>query len=386
MTSNPPRPEPAPGGPRPRPSEERARLADEGRTTRRIAIAAIVVALLAVGLALLRSLLPSGNSCQEASWDVRPAASDLPAGYTLSASQFDINRQQVTFLGPLPADETSTQGVVYVTVTCFDEGAADAVSRSEQAAEDANQTVIPRTDLGDGGFAATDEGGSTFMQLRQDDVVVYLAASGEVDPSDVDGIASAYDKALGGDGGAVAVGTQDPGVEAPSDSLESGNPSEDPSEELPSDVAIAPELEAKLPSEVAGTVLTIDSATGTDVLGEDQSSRAIAAALRAEGKTPADLSLAQAYDETQAADLSLIAFAVDGLSDDKMRGIVLDSWLSATGSGVTMSDVELGGTTVTRIDYGDDGTKDYVVTRDGAVVVITTKDEAIATAAIEAMP
>ena len=382
MTSNQPRPEPAPGGPRPRPSEERARLADEGRTTRRIAIAAIVVALLAVGLAVLRSLLPAGSSCQEASWDVRPAESDLPVGYTLSASQFDINRQQVTFLGPLPADETSTQGVVYVTVTCFDEGAADAVARSEQAAKDANQAVIPRTDLGDGGFAATDEGGSNFLQLRHDDVVVYLAASGEVDPSDVDGIASAYDKALGGDGGAVAVGTQDPGVEEPSDALES----DDPSEELPSDVAVAPDLEAKLPSEVDGTVLTIDSATGTDVLGEDQSSRAIAAALRAEGKTPADLTLAQAYDETQAADLSLIAFAVDGLSDAKMRGIVLDSWLSATGSGVTMSDVELGGTTVTRIDYGDGRTKDYVVTRDGAVVVITTADEAVATAAIEAMP
>ncbi len=41
---------------------------------------------------------------------------------------------------------------------------------------------------------------------------------------------------------------------------------------------------------------------------------------------------------------------------------------------------------MTRIDYGDGGTKDYVVTRDGAVVVITTADEALATAAIEAMP
>ena len=46
---------------------------------------------------------------------MRPAVSDLPLGYTLSASQYDINRQQVTFLGPLPADETTTQGVVYVT-------------------------------------------------------------------------------------------------------------------------------------------------------------------------------------------------------------------------------------------------------------------------------
>ena len=282
----------------------------------------------------------------------------------------------MTFLGPLPADETSTQGVVYVTVTCFDEGAADAVARSEQAAKDAQQTVTTRDDLGDGGFAATDEGGSNFVQLRHGDVVVYLAASAEVDPTDVDGIASAYDKALGGDGGAVAVGTQDPGVEEPSDELVERGPERG--------AAVGRGDRARARGEAAGatvdgTVLTIDSAIGTDVLGEDQSSRAITAALRAAGKTPADLTLAQAYDETQAADLSIIAFAVDGLSDAKTRDIVLDSWLSASGAGVTRSDVQLGGTTVTRIDYGDDGTKDYVVTRDGAVVVITTADEALAT-------
>jgi hypothetical protein len=151
-------------------------------------------------------------------------------------------------------------------------------------------------------------------------------------------------------------------------------------------VAVAPELEAKLPTEVDGTVLTVDSAAGTDVLGEDQSSRAIVAALRADGKTPADLTLAQAYDESQAADLSMLAIAVDGLSDAKTRQIVLDSWLAASGSGIKREDVDLGGRTVTRIDYGDDGAKDYVVTENGAVVVITTADEAVATDAIKALP
>ena len=100
-------------------------------------------------------------------------------------------------------------------MTCFNEGAEDAVARSEQAARDANQVVTERDDLGDGGFAATDENGSNFIQLRHDDVVVYLAASADVEGSDVDPIASAYDKALGGDGGAVAVGTVDPGLEEP---------------------------------------------------------------------------------------------------------------------------------------------------------------------------
>jgi hypothetical protein len=382
MTSSRPRPDPNAGGPRPRPSEERARVAEEGRTTRRIAIAAIVVAVLGLGIAAVRAFLPTGQSCQQASWDVKPQGADLPSGYTLSASQYDINRQQVTFLGPLPADETSSQGVVYVTVTCFDEGAADAVGRSEQAAQDAGQAVTPRDDLGDGGFSATDEGGSTFIQLRHGDVVVYLAGSGDVDPADVDGIASAYDKALGGDGGAVAVGTTDPGVEEPSDEVAS----DVPSDEEPSGSPAAPDLEARLPARVGDTVLTVDSALGADVLGEDQSSRAIVAALRADGKTAADLTLAQAYDETQAADLSILAIAVDGLSDAKTRQIVLDSWLAASGSGINRDDVDLGGRTVTRIDYGDDGAKDYVVSESGATIVITTADEALATEAIKALP
>jgi hypothetical protein len=383
MTSNRPRPDVNPGGPRPRPSEERARIVDEGRTTRRIAIAAIVLAVLGVAIAAARAFLPADSSCQQASWDVRPAVSELPLGYTLSASQYDINRQQVTFLGPLPADETTTQGVVYVTVTCFDEGAADAVSRSEQAAKDADQAVTPRDDLGDGGFSATDEGGSTFIQLRHGDVVVYLAASGEVDPGDVDGIASAYDRALGGDGGAVAVGTTDPDVAEPSDDVSSEEPSD---EESPSESAAAPELEARLPATVDDTPLTIASAIGTDIAGDDQAWRAITAALRADGKTTDDLSLAQAYDETQGLDLAMIAMAVDGLSEAKTKQIVLDSWLSASGSGVDRSDIELGGRTVTRIDYGDEGPKDYVVGGDGAVIVITTADESVAADAVKALP
>ena len=280
------------------------------------------------------------------------------------------------------ADETAAQGVVYVTVTCFDEGAADAVGRSEQAARDASQTVTERDDLGDGGFAATDENGSNFIQLRHDDVVVYLAASADVAGSDVDQLASAYDKALGGDGGAVAIGTTDPGVSASEEPLASDLPSE----EVPSEAAVAPELEALLPTTVNGTPLTVDSVLGTDLFGEDQSSRAITAALRAEGKTPADLTFAQAYDENQALDLSMFALAVDGLTEAKTKALVLDSWLSATGAGVTQSEVELGGRTLTKIDYGDDGANDYVLAGDGAVIVFTTADEELAAATVAALP
>lgn len=385
MTSSKPRLDPAANGPRPRPSDERARLADEGRTTRRIALIALVLALVGTGLAVTRFVLPSSDaaSCQQASWDVRPAAGDLPEGYALSASQYDINRQQTTFLGPLPADETVAQGVVYVTVTCFTEGAADAVARSEQAARDASQTVTQRNDLGDGGFAAIDETGATFLQLRHGNVVVYLAASADVASNEVDALASAYDKAMGGDGGAVAIGTTDPGV-VPSDDLASEDPLA--SEEIPSDAAAAPGLEAKLPTQVGDTALTVDSALGTDILGDDSASRAITAALRAEGKTAEDLTMAQAYDETQAVDLSILAVAIDGLSEDTTKQIVMDSWLAASGAGIERTDVDWSGKTLTAIDYGDGGAKDYVLAEDGAVLVITSMDEALAKTAVAALP
>lgn len=356
-------------------------MASDGRTTRRVAVAALVLALVGVGLAAAPFLLPRDESCQTRAWGVQPATSDLPTGWSLSSSQYDINRQQVTFLGPLPADETTAQGVVYTTVTCFPQNAADALARSEEAARTAGQTVTPRDDLGDGGFTATDESGATFVQLRHDGIVVYLAASADASATDVDLLASAYDRALGGDGGAVAVGTPDSGSADPS-----AVASAVPSEEAPSDVAAAPELEARLPRTVDGTTLTIDSAGGTDVLGQDSSSRAISAALRAAGREPEDLAVAQAYDETQEADLSILAVSVEGLDGPAVETIVLDSWLAASGAGVAKETVTLAGREFTRIDYGDEGTRDYVLVEDGIVLVITTASAELAGATAAALP
>ena len=43
--------------------------------------------------------------------------------------------------------------------------------------------------------------------------------------------------------------------------------------------------------------------------------------------------------------------------------------ISATGPGIEQQPVSLGGREVTRIDYGDDGAKDYLVTSGDAVIV-----------------
>lgn len=372
-----------PDGPRLRPAGEQHRLEAAGRTSRRLAVAALVLSVVGFGLAAWNVITPADGGCQSVAWSATPDAKDLPAGWTVASTQYDIARKSMSLLGPVSVDETRGQAVVYATITCYPDGAADAVTRSADAATAAGQLVNSRNDLGDGGFSAADESGATFLQFRHDRVVVYLAASGDVTPAAVDQLASAFDRAMGGDGGAVAVGTQDvitsaaptsePGTAAPSDDV------------LPSD-GTAPELEARLPTRVGDLVLIVDSATGSLFLGDDQVSRAIVAALRAEGREPDDLAVAQAYDETAESDLSILAVSVDGMSEDKVTAFVLQSWLSATGAGVTIDTATLSGRELTRIDYGDGGSFDYVTRQGAIVIVITTANPDLAAQAVAALP
>ena len=288
------RPDPGATQPRPRPSDERAQLAESARTTRRIAWIAVVAAVVALGLAAWRFVAPAGERVpgHRLEHDARGRRA-CRTGWTTSASQYDVDRKQMTVVGPTPGDESTAQAVVYATITCFPSGAAESVTRSADAATAAGQTVTDRDDLGDQAFSATDPSNATFLQLRHGDVVVYLAASGEATPTEVDTLASAFDKALGGDGGQVAVGTPDAASpEVPSDS---GEP---PSDEAEASVSpVAPALEAAIPDVVGDITLGKDSATGADVLGDDPGARAVAAALRAAGHEPSDLLVAYASDE-----------------------------------------------------------------------------------------
>ena len=375
----------------PRPESARARppatdqAATSARTTRVLATAALVVALAALAFAAWRMLVPADAGCQQQAWDVTPAAEDLPAGWIPSASQFDIDRKTMSFLGPMPQDEDSSQAVIYATVTCFRSGAEDGVTRSRAAAEEAGQSVADRDDLGEQAYSAVDESGAAFLQMRTGRIVVYLAASGDASAAELDELASAFDKALGGDGGTIAppaVTPTDGDVGAPLDP----GASPDPGESLAAESPAAPDLVALMPTQVGSIALSTDSATGEVLLSDDQGSRAIVAALRAAGKTPADLKVAQAFDEAGAADLSVLAVTVDGLPADQTRDIVLENWLAASGDGVTKDTVTLDGREWTRIDYGDGGTLDYVLTDGANVIVITTADAALAEQTAAALP
>jgi len=336
-----------------------------------LAVVALVVAAAALALTAWRVFAPGGASCQTQAWDTTPKEEDLPDAWTVSATQYDISRKTISFLGPTPADDSSTQGVIYATVTCFEQGAEDSVKRSAQAATDAGQSVIDRDDLGDGGFSAVDDTGATFLQLRHDKIVVYLAASGDASATEVDQLASAFDKALGGDGGAITPPTP-PAASDDLGAVDSSDPGASGAVESPA----APDLVARIPGTVGSVTLTPDSASGSTILGDDQGSRAILAALRAAGREPDDLRVAQAYDDSGNTDLSVMVITVDGMPIDKTKDLVLDSWLSATGPGVTRAPVTLGGKSWDRIDYGDEGAKDYVRVDGEDVIVITTSDPA----------
>jgi hypothetical protein len=359
---------------------ERDRLSATGRTSRWIASAALVVAILALGLAAWQLLAPA-PSCQDEAWAVSPKESDLPSGWGTSATQYDLDRKTISFTGPIPQDEYTAQAAVITTITCFERNASEAVNLSQQAARDANQDVIVRKDLGEQSFSAVDDSGANFLQLRKGRVVVYLAGSAETSSTEVDQIASAFDKALGGDGGDIR-------TPEPAASGDLGNESLPPGESAAPESPAAPELVALLPTQVGDFAMLNESATGSTFLAEDQGSRAILAALRAAGKEPDDLHIANAYpdDPNGTSDLSVMAVSVKGLPVEQTRDLVLDVWLAATGPGVTQDTVQLAGKSFTRIDYGDEGIMDYVLLKGDVVIDIATADAALAEQAAAALP
>jgi hypothetical protein len=372
-----------PREPRMRPGDERAHLEGVSRTARRVAVAALAVALLGTGFSVWRALAPADAGCQAAAWDTAPVVTELPLAWTVSSSQFDLGRKTMTLLGPTSPDGSGSQAVLYTTITCFAQGAAESVTRSAAAAKAAGQTVTQRTDLGDQGFLAADASGAIFLQFRRGSVVVYIAASGDATSADVEAVASSFDHSMGGTSVAPPIVTPVPGGASPSSLPSNEIPSEGPSA---SAAAVAPELEAVLPKKVGDTVLTIESALGTTILSTDQGSRAIVAALRAEGKVADDLKLAQAYDAAGQSDLSILAVTVTGMKLDAIRRLVLDSWLAATGAGVKTDTVTLAGRSFTRVDYGDGGVMDYLLAERDFVIIIETADANVAAQAAAALP
>ncbi len=363
-----------------------ARTSATARNALRVGLGALAVAAVGLVVGVVALAGTGGSSCRTTAWAVVPAGSDLPAGWKVGASQVAVDGLATTVVGPASADGTTAPPTVDVLVSCYDGDAAAALDRSRAAAVAAGETVVDRTDLGDGGYAIQDaSSATTAIYFRRAGLVISASPSGPVASSDLDATTSAVvaaaDRAVAGVASTTA--SQAPAATNPAPSAAatepvSPAPSDGSAGASPAPSPAAPELVALLPDAIDGTALTRDSANGADVLTDDTASRAMIASLATLGATRADLHIAQAYDETSSIDAYLLAFRVPGMPGTKLAPIVIDTWLSGSAAGVATSKVTLGGRELTKVSYGAAGASAYVMTSGEAVIVIDTADEALA--------
>jgi hypothetical protein len=342
-----------------------------------IALLALVAAVAAIVLALSNRGTDL-SACRSAAWAAVRDIRDLPASWALTSTDLNANGMTVSVNGPASADDSTAQPIAYASVTCYGDVATTAMRENRDAAKAAGATVVDRVSGGDAYDVINASTGSTTTLFRVGPLIGQVADAGSATSADLAQITKAVATAMGD---AAAAGT--PGAR-PSGATGSGAPTGSDfgaGSPEPSGSPVAPDLEAKLPTEIGGTPLTTQSATADSVFGSDPNSRALSARIRAMGADVADLQIAQAFDETSTIDLSIVAFRLPGKDATKLRAAVVDTWLSANVDGVKRTDVTLGGKRLTKIDYGDQGPIDYVYQGSDYVIVIDTADPAIATEA-----
>jgi hypothetical protein len=173
-------------------------------------------------------------------------------------------------------------------------------------------------------------------------------------------------------------------VENPSDSFSfDPNASDDSSvAPVPHDM---PDLEALLPPAVNGSPMTFDSLKGDGYLVGDDWSTSVTGFLTSVGKTPADLQVAEANDPDGALDLVVTVFRVPGVDGTALRDALIKAYRGDFPT-LKTSDVTLGGKTVTKGDFGADASGSFFFVKGELVYDISTSDQAIATAALAAIP
>jgi hypothetical protein len=351
------------------------------------ALLAVVLAAGALGFVVFGRSGGDLTACKSAAWSAIPSKDDLPPNWTLGSTDLNANGMTISILGLAPADGSTSQPVVYASVTCYGAAAETALVENKKAAEAAGARISDRTASGLAYDVDNPTTGSITTLFRVGDLVGQVADGGTATPSDLNDITIAVATAMGDDaaaGSAGAAPTDDPSAsEDPlaSDDIGLGEPSASP---------FAPELEALLPKAIpdaastasppASIPLTVISASASEIFGADPSSRALAARIRALGATFEQLQVAQAYDESGTIeDISIIAFRLPNADLAKLRAAIIETWLSADAEGVTTSTVTLGGKSLTKVDYGDGQTIEYVYAVDDAVIVIDTSSVEIAT-------
>jgi hypothetical protein len=154
---------------------------------------------------------------------------------------------------------------------------------------------------------------------------------------------------------------------------------------VPSGTPASAVLQSMIPQTVNGTTLTVRSITDAVNIANDPPGRAIDAAVLSLGKQPTDLEIGYGDDASGTVDLTIIGFRISGISPDKLRPIVLQTWLANQAPGVTTTQVNLSGTPATQVSYGDSGADEYLFVFRDSVFVVETADSVLANQAVVAI-
>ena len=358
-----------------------------------LSVVAIVLAGAALVLLFARgSAVSAADQCRALSWASLPDVSTLPSGWTLAGSGFYSDGYSTSFVGPSPANTTSVQPSIYVRLNCV--GADDqlAMTRSHDAGVAAGSSDVQFAKLGDQSFALQDATGGTTVYFRQNGIVAYLVATSAVNPTELQQAATAVDLAIANaaiaGGGTAVIGTPAPGgvivLGSPGPSSVPGSSAAPSPTGTPSHAV--PDLEAALPHSINGTPFTTQSLTGTDAIGTDPASTALAASIKGFGKTPADFQVAEAYDDSNTIAVTVIGFRLTGVDATKLRQAIIASWLAAAASGVTTAPQTIAGKAVIAVDYGDGGPLDYVYVKGSTVFDVSTGDPGLAASVLGLLP
>ena len=355
-----------------------------------LSVIAIVVSAVAIAVSVLRTSGPGATveTCRTLAWDALPDGTGLPDGWTVAAGSFYADGAGTSLAGPTPADG-SAPPTLYLQVTCYGADSHLAMTRAHQSALATGATNGQLIPLGEESFSIEDpSNASTSIYIRQGGLVAILVGPTSVDPGDLELAAKAVDTALSS-AGSTAV-RPSPTIRA-STAVPSGStdvPSVAPSTEpsaTPAHAAV--ELEAMLPKTVAGVTLSRQSTLGTSGLaGADPSSQSLVDSLTKLGKTPADMQIAEALDDSQSTDLQIFAFRVTGIKGTTLAQAVIDSYVASGSSGITTAKKTIGGKAVTHVMYDAGGQDDYVFVRGDVVFDVATSDPALAIQALAALP
>jgi hypothetical protein len=337
-----------------------------------LAVLAVVLAAGAIAFVVLRGpSTPDLTACRTAAWAAIPDPDNLPPDWKLTSTDLNANGMTISILGPQPADSTTKQPAVYASITCYGDAAATALAKDRAAATSAGARVTKRSANFDA-FDIDNPTTGTLTTLFRVNGLVGQVASGGASPEDLAVITQAVAAAMGDE---TASGTA--GVTSTDAATGSEEPLPTDEESLePDPTPIAPELEAKMPTSISGSPLSVDSFTA-DNFFTDPASRAFIAEVRTLGIDLAKLQVAEAGDASQTVNLAAYGFRLPGGDIAKLVPAIERTWLSSGTAGVKQSSVSLGGKAFTKIDYGDGGAA-YVYRGADYVIVIETTDPAAA--------